>query len=148
MSKPYWTYQQTQSGCLTWLVVMGLLLLAALAARADEVPEGSLLALAAVEARADLEASGYDVANLDITSIRILEVRDRVPCNGTQALGCFAVYAVPVAGGTREYGAMAYKAAGMNHPHRDLYKVLVHEWKHALLWLAGDPTWGVHDARF
>jgi hypothetical protein len=30
----------------------------------------------------------------------------------------------------------------------DLRKVLQHEATHALLWLAGDPSWGKHDGRF
>jgi hypothetical protein len=110
----------------------------------------SLVYIAAEDARARLVARGYDVADLDISGITILELPGRMPCAGNAALGCFAVRDIPMGAATRAYGVMAYARVSptKGYPHGDVYKVLVHEWTHALLWLAGDPTWGVHDERF
>lgn len=114
---------------------------------ADDV---SLLEIAREEARERLVERGYDVANLDMSSIRVLEMRERMACGGARALGCFAEWRVPVGNGERVYGVMAYRrvAPSEGYSYSSLRKVLVHEWTHAFLWALNDPTWDVHDDRF
>jgi len=115
---------------------------------ADARGRERLMDIALRDARARLVALGYpEAATADVSGVQLLEMPGRMPCSGQLALGCFAVYDVPVGKGVREYGVMAYARIG-SMTGRQVHKVLIHEWTHALLWKLRDPTWEIHDKRF
>lgn len=98
-----------------------------------------------------LERMGYDLTDVDASTIVLRPTAGRIPCAERSALGCFQVLKVELPNGDhRLYGVLHYAmvhSGSITHSSK-VRTVLEHEAIHALLWLLKDEMWNMHDRRF